>query len=555
MKFKSVRVVSSLAVLLFASNVYGQKLESEVLDTMKQNLRINKDYSFSGTGVVSLEQALKRSAQRSGELFIMQDEYKLAGLRKRNALKDMLPDLAISYEESEGSTIGEDFRSEGAKIELGYELYPYNRSFKKYAQAKLMKEAAKLKYDYNMIKVLSKTEKAYYVFAEAADRYNKINAMMSIFMEAKDKAKDMVSRNLARNVDSKEVQLMFTEARIKLNQAKNEYMMAELAMKQLWDYYENDALNIRVSDGYNLPELNFSELSKIALDSRPDIRLYKLTERISIYNRDISAMEDGAKMMLDSFWGSKGENYVSEELDKDGEYYVGVKFSMPFGSSTVETEYIDQDTVPSAGQTTSTQFTTKNIKLKLFDNRHDEKTLKANIAHYKSVEEGEELKKNIIFDVGRKITKVNEKYEMLSLAQKKIDLAQEKLDLNKIGLSGDEISLIQYMHTAMDLLVKQEEYSKALAAYYVAVTELNSTIGQPGYFNPVTGKGNNYFSETCNLKSALVLDDSKGKHRRFRNDNNIDSYKDLRFKKSHGSFMGFPKVEYRDKFNRNEIVK
>lgn len=555
MKFNLVRSIFVVSIMLFPCNSYAQKLDAELLKTMQQNLRINNDYSFSENGVVSLEQALKRSAQRSGQLFILKDEYKLAGLRYKNALKDLLPDIALAYEETEGSTIGEDFRAKGSKIEIEYELYPYNRSFKKYSQAKLMKEAAKLKFDYNMIKILSKAEKAYYIFAEAADRFNKIKGMMDIFSEAKDKAKDMVERKLVRDVDLKEVQLIFTEARIKLNQAKNEYMIAELSLKQQWDYYENKALSINVSDGYVLPVLDYADLSSLALENRPDIRLYNLTERISVYNRDISSMEDGVKMMLDGFWGSKAENYESEPLDYESEYYIGFKFSMPFGSNTVEAEYIDQDTVPSAGQTTSTRFTTKNIKLNLFDNKHDEKSLKAQIAHYKSIEEGEDLKKSIIFDVGRKITKINEKYEMLSLAQKKIDLAGEKLSLNKIGLSSDEITLIQYMNTAMDLLIKQEEYSKALAAYYVAVIELNASLGMPGYFNPVTGKDKNYYSETYNLKSSLVFDSSKGKHRKFASDNNIKSYKDLRFKKQSDSFMGFGSVKHVDPLNRNEVVK
>lgn len=555
MKFKFVRSFLAVSILLLPCKVYGQKLDAKLLETMQKNLRVNSEYSFSEEGVVSLEQALKRSAQRSGQLFILHDEYKLAGLRYKNALKDLMPDIALSYEETEGSTIGEDFRAKGSKIEMEYELYPYNRSYKKYAQAKLMKEAAKLKFDHNMIKVLSKAEKAYYIFAEAADRYNKIKSMMNIFSEAKDKAKDMVNRNLVRDVDLKEVQLIFTEARIKLNQAKNEYMISEISLKQQWDYYENKPLSINIADGYVLPELDYAELSAKALENRPDIRLYNLTEQISIYNRDISSMEEGVKMMLDGFWGSKAENYESEPLDYESEYYIGFKFSMPFGSNTVEAEYIDQDTVPAAGQTTSTRFTTKNIKMNLFDNKHDEKSLKSRIAHYKSVEEGEDLKKSIIFDVGRKMTKINEKYEMLSLAQKKIDLATEKLNLNKIGLSSDEITLIQYMNTAMDLLTKQEEYSKALAAYYVAVIELNASLGMPGYFNPVTGKGKNYYSETYNLKSSLVFDNSKSKHRKFKDDNNIKSYKDLRFKKQKNYFMGFESASYVDPLNRNEVVK
>lgn len=555
MMFRKAVVLSGMLSLMLTVNASAQEMKNEVLGTMQDNLRVNPVHQFYGDEVVSLDAALKRSAQRSGKLFILKDEYALAGLRYKNSIKDLVPDIAIAYEETEGSTIGEDFRAKGTKIEMEYEIFPYSRSFKKFKQAKLMKEAAKLKYDYNMVKVLSKAEKAYYVFAESLDRFNKIKSMMDIFADAKDKAKDMVSRNVARDIDLKEVQLLFTEARIKMNQAKNEYMLAELSLKQLWDNYTDAPLKITHSDGYVLPVLDYKELSQLALKNRSDIRLYRLTEKISIYTRDISGMEDGFKMMLDGFWGRKAENYDSEPLNSDNEYYVGFKVSMPFGSNTIESEYIDQDTVPSAGQTTSTRFTTKNIKLKLFDNKHDEKSLKSNIAHYKSVEEGEELKKSIIFDVGRKITKVNEKYEMLSLAQNKKELASDKLELNKIGLSSNEITLIQYMHTAMDLLTKQEEYSKALAAYYVAMTELNAVIGMPGYFNPITGKKGDYYTGTYNLKSELVFDDGKGKHRRFKDDNAVKSYKDLRFTKRSKYFMGVDRVNYIDQKNNNVTVK
>lgn len=555
MRFQKAVLLSGLFCIVLTANAYGQKIEQDVLTAMQNNLRVKSNQEFANQEIVSLDTALKRSAQRSGQLFILKDEYKLAKLRYKNSIKDLIPDVAIAYEETDGSTIGEDFRAEGTKLEMSYEVFPYNRSFKKYKQAKLMKEAAKLKYDYNMIKILSRAEKAYYIFAEAVDRHNKIKAMMNVFAEAKDKAKDMVSRNVARDVDLKEVQLLFTEARIKMNQAKNEYMLAELSLKQLWDYYSSSPLNIVHSDGYILPELDYASLSQLALENRPDIRLYKLTEKISVYTRDIASMEEGVKMMVDGFWGRKAENYDSEPLEADNEYYVGFKVSMPFGSSTIESEYIDQDTVPSAGQTTSTRFSSKNIKLKLFDNKHDEKSLKSNIAHYKSVEEGEELKKSIIFDLGRNITKVNEKYEMLSLAQQKTELALDKLELNKIGLSSNEITLIQYMQTAMDLLNRQEEYSKALAAYYVSITELNGVLGMPGYFNPMTGKSGEYYTGTYNLKSELVFDESSGKHRKFSDDNTINSYKDLRFKKQQGYSMGFSTTEYVDQKNNNAVVK
>lgn len=501
-------LLCSLGFLILTKSIYAADDRTLLIDAFSDNIRKGDLISYKiSEDILSLDKCFSIAINNSPDIGLAKEEYKLSCMRYTNASKDIFPELSVGFEEMEGSTTGEDFRAKGTKLELQYELFPYTSKFKKLKQAALNKEVAVLKHNQILLEKLSIAESAYYVFAETYNRLIRIKEMMKVFDKARTVIKEREGRKLSRDVDVLESMILIKEADAKLKAAKKDLILAELSLKQLFEDYADRQIKVDVSSEYNLINTDLKRLTAIAIDNRTDIKIHALLEYINKYNLEIAANENNIKVVFDGFYGEKAEAFVSESLDYDDEYYMGVKVSFPFGGNTIESQYVNQDTVPAAGQTTSSEFTSKNIKLKLFDNILNEQETENQIKYYKSVEDVEKIKKAAIFEVGKVYFEMRKKYELLDIAKEKLKLSKKKLEFKDFNLSAGKTTIADYLTQAMSVLTEEENYSKALSAYYISTAELNKVIAQPAYLNPFTGKADekmfNFFIQTNPEKSFL----------------------------------------------------
>lgn len=491
-----------------AESIYAVEDRKTVINAFSENIR-KGDYisNFHSKDNLSLDDSFSHVIKNSPEIALAKEEYKLSCIRYRNAGKDILPELSVGYEEMEGSTTGEDFRAKGTKLELQYELFPCSIKFKKFKQAALNKEVAVLKHNQVMLDKLSTVESAYYVLAEAYNRVRRIEDLLKIFSSAREVIKKREGRKLSRDVDVLEGIILIKEAEAKMDAAKKDLLLAELSLKQIFEDYSESVIVVPFFTEYSAIDMSLSKLTKIALKNRTDIYIHTLLEKINRYNMEIASQENNFKVVFDGYYGEKAEAFVSEKLEYEDEYYLGVKVSVPFGGSSLESQYVNQDTVPSAGQTTSTEFTSKGLKLKLFDNTLNEQDTENKIAYYKSVEDTEKIKKAAVFEVTKVFFEMLKKYELLDIAKEKLALAKKKLEFKDFSLSSGETTIADYLAQAMSVLTEEENYSKAVSAYYIAVAELNKVIAQPSYLDPFTGKLNtekfNFFIEDRPSKNVF----------------------------------------------------
>ena len=442
---------------------------------------------------LSLEQCLNFAIKKNGKLHIAKEEYKLAIINFKNSRYDLFPKISAKYEEIEGTSTGEDFRGEGSKLELKYPLYTSFKTSSAYKQSRLNIQIARLKHDKIFKDVLTETEKAYYVFAEAKQRTETLSSLTAICQEAKDVVKKRFDQGLARDIDWMETQILAKEISQKEKEASNDLTLAEISLRQLFNFYKG-SLEIEWVSGYQTIDIDANKIIKAAFSSRSDILMNNLLKKVTELNKKIAAADSKLQISLDSYAGRRAENFKSEDLDFDNEYYIGFSGKLPLGTNSIETEFIDQDTVPSAGQTTSTEFQSWSAKLNFFDNKINSSKLEGMIKYYKAIEDDEHIKKTAIFEIAKKILEVDQSYQTLILNNEKVDLARKKLAFQKLKLSKNETSINEYLKETISLFDSETNHSKSLISYYTKVSELNKAIGKPGYFNPIDGsKGRDFF--------------------------------------------------------------
>lgn len=483
----------------FSIKAFGEdksdKLYPILLNEMSGMLRAGNTETVTEPKVLTLDDCLRMAFDKSGRLQIAKEEYKLAIINFKHARRDLFPNFDLKYEKIDGTTTGEDFRGNGAKLEMQYPLYVSGRTKKLYKQSKLNLEIAKLKHDQILLELFNETEKAYYVWTEAKLREKASEELLKISDEALSVEKKRFDQKLSRDIDWMESKIFYDEVRQKFKEAKNDLKLAEFSLRQLLDLYTGD-LSIQDVEAYSELKLNADELIPLALEKRPDIKLNRFLEKVNKYNKEIAKAESRLKISLDGYTGRRAENFVSEKLKYENEYYIGVTGSLPLGVNTIEAQVINQDTVPSAGQTTSTQFTSESVKFNIFDNKFDSTKLEGLIKYYKALEDSEKIKKAAIFEIGKYFNETIKAFEQLDISKAKKELASKKLEFQKLGLAKNESTVNEYLKEAISYFDAEALFYKAISGYYSAVADLNKSLGAPGYFNPKDGStGTNYIEK------------------------------------------------------------
>ncbi len=477
-------------------------LFSILLQEMSANLRA--PYDANTKNLFTVEECLKIAMERSGKLHLAKEEYKLSTIQSKNSLRDLFPKLDAKYEQIEGTTTGEDFEGRGTKLEMQYPLYTGGRTSKQWQQAKLQVDIAKWKHDQILIDVLTETEKAYYVWVEAKIRESSTRNLLTLADSAKDIMQKQHAQGMEREFDWQETQILVTEIRQKIREIQNDCWLAELSLRQLLEDYNPNGLNVQALEVYEPLKLEPEKLASKAVETRPDIHLNRLLEKSGKLGFDIAKTEGRLQILLDSFVGRRAENFVSEDLTFDNEYYVGITGKLPLGSNTLETQVIDQDTVPSAGQTTSTQFTSYNVKFNLLDNKAKVNKLEGLIKFYKAIEDSEKLKKSAIFEIGKTMVDVWKTYDTLLLYKEKQSLAEKKLAFAKLRMGKNEGTMNDTLREALGLFDAKVSYSKGISGYYISVVDLNKALGKPGFFNPQKGTAGLGHEEALRFKEDIA---------------------------------------------------
>jgi outer membrane protein TolC len=503
----------------------------------------------SSAQILSLTDCLKIAVERSGKFNIAKHEYKLALENYKNTKRDLFPKLDAKYEEIDGTTTGEDFRGKGYKLEMQYPLFSSGRLFKQFKQAGLNLEVARLKHDQILMEVLTEAEKAYCIWGEAKLRKTAVHRLLPLAEEAKRVAARELEKGMARDIDSLEARILAKEVEQKMNEAHNDAALAELSMRQILENYSETGLDIETCEA-SAP-IDFDPEIQIprALKTRPDIKLNRLLEKVNRYNRDMAKAESRLQILVDGYYGRRAENFISEPLQFDNEYYVGFTGTLPLGKNTVETQFINQDSVPSAGQTTSTQFTSYNIKFDILNNKFQASRLEALIKYYKAIEDSEKVKKAAIFEIGKNLIETLRKQEQIELCREKEDLEEKKWKFQKIRLGKSEISLNEYLREALSLFEAKTSLSKEISAYCSSVAELNKAVGKPGYFNPRDGtSGRDYFEMFSEAKESpdhwwerLFSDKNENSPYYPRK-----SYEDLKYQRKEEKQLLWKKITYQD---------
>lgn len=433
-------------------------------------------------GTLSLKQCLKRALEVHGPALIAREEYRLAQLRYKEALRNLFPSANIEAEGIQGTTTGEDFRGRGIDLKMQQPVWDGAKKWKLFKQAKINMEIAKRNYDKIVNDLEADMRKAYSVLVSTQqnlrERKNLVVEGEKVFQAAQER----FHKKVIREVEFMAVSNQFNEMTYQLNAAEREWVLAQLSLKQLLRCYEDAPLEVEGSLSVAPLEVSMEKCLELAYKNRPDYLLSKLGVDVQRYGRDIAKNDTGFQVNADGTLGYKAESFDTEDLNFKGEYFVGLSGSLPLWDHILESNTIIQNTVPTAGQTTSTDFRSETLRLNLFNNTGKSRRLEALIRYHRALDDLEKTKRNLLFQVGQAYFDYRKTLEGIASAAEKQKLEEKEAELAEIQVGLNEATLSDLMSALGKKTAAKIELNNVQAAYFNSLSELNRAVGGIGVF-------------------------------------------------------------------------
>ncbi|HRZ86246.1 MAG TPA: TolC family protein [bacterium] len=452
------------------------------------------------------------------------EEVLIARMKVTEAKRGLYPSVSIKEEEIEGRVPGGgmpptgQFRGREFATELQQPLYQGGRIINTVRQSQINLAVAVKNYDKMKDDYTFEVEQAFFALANAKNVVSDLEELQA--EAAKDLESILAQQKIgtAREVDVLNIQSQHDDINFQLQGARNDLELAKMTLAQLMNFENEAEFEIAgpprlTKADYESLEIDLEECIKLAYQNRSDFYVKEMMVQFNKYGVEIAKSKGRLKVDLTGSYGLKAEQEITQKLDMQKEYFVGLKGSLPIGPHTLEESFINQDKAPSAGQTTSNQFESATTTLRLFDNFATMGVAQAQISYHKALDEMYKGRKALDFEVKKAYFDFKKATLNLDGYLAKIRLGEEEAKISKSQYDLNQATLADLLRTKVKSNEYRAGFGQASVNYYTSICKINKAIGVSGYFDPVTGR-----------KEATLLDQNISKRRFVSDKSKISNY-------------------------------
>jgi len=452
-----------------------------------EDVILSPDIIGADYGVFSLENAVKVGLANHLSSKVAQEEVVLAKLKTKEAKRALFPKVKLKYKTTEGTTTGEDFEGEEYGAEFQQNIYAGGKYKTLYNQARVNLAVARKNYEKTKASFIFEVIQAYYNMAFAKSKMkNKLQLVKKIedLLSTAEKQYTAKALTLAEVLEARNQK---AEVSFQTQQIQNDLDLAALALRQLLSLPEDSNFDVIEIPEPIVFDLDPKQLVEIGYANRRDYQVKKLLVLFKKYGLEIAKNKRAFNVELTGSYGQRDEYYVSEQVDLKDEYYIGLKVSKPLGPHIFEFNGVTQDKVPQVGQTTSTEFESAEVAVKLWEQKSNTSVAEANIAYHKAISELENSKRTLVHDIHSAMYSVREAEAKMKNKKSSVTMITEELRSTRAKSKVEQATIVQVMRTETKLWNSKTDYVSAQADYYVSIAKLNKHMGVNDYFDPSAG--------------------------------------------------------------------
>ncbi len=438
-------------------------------------------------GILSMDDVLRIGLANHLPSKIAQEEVLLARMKIGDAKRALFPKAKLRWKETSGTTTGEDFKGREYALELQQNIYAGGKYRITYNQARVNLAVARKNYEKTKEEFTFELTQAYYNFVFAKQKMKNKEELLKKTKELLGIGEKQYTAQALTLSEVLEIRSQNAEVLFQKQQILNDLDLARLALAQLLSLPYNTKLDVVDMPEPVELELDQENLIQVAYKNRRDYQVKKLLVLFNKYALEIAERNEGVNVEITGSAGQHDEYFVSEKIDLQDEYYVGLKVSKPLGAHLLEFNGVTQDKVPQVGQTTATQFNSEELALKLWEQKTATTITEANINYHKALSELENSKRSLLHDMQSSLYSVLEARSKMRNERSSVQLGLEELRSTRAKQQMDQATIVQLMRAEAKAWNGKTDLISAEADYYISIGRLNKDLGVHNYIDPSSG--------------------------------------------------------------------
>lgn len=480
--------------------------------------------AFLGAGKKGLSDIIGRAIHVHTAALASKERIGLARRRVMVAVRELFPELEISYQHQDGSLGGGTgpFNSQNYQFSFTQPIFRGGILWHTLLQERAEFESAEKEYDQVIADLINDVSAAYF-------EYNRVIEVVSDQQEAVNRvrrfaniSKQKWDEEIISEIEHLNVESLYSQMKYDYESTKQELEIAKLELQRFInvpieeDIMINELYNIEnlvkegaspvtstpgLSPGYGQAEKanygvesgseipNLEVLIDLAYQNRPELQVESSKLSAARLEERIRWGELMPHADLTVEFGKLGEaaNVVSLDPKLRKEFRLFLELSWNAAGNRVSYEFENDSNAPSvtqfAGGGSGTQRTTNTFTAGILDGLDAFVDIKeAEVDKLDQIVELENIEKEVIRDVKEAYYDYQRAVIQVESTIKRVDYRDRLVRLAAHRLEKNEVEISEYVQAEIDLLREKSDLHKALTDYFTAKAKLNRSIGMREFF-------------------------------------------------------------------------
>jgi TonB family protein len=408
---------------------------------------------------------------------VAKEEIQLAQIKVTEAQRNFLPNMKVAGYNTVGDVYKVDYEEREVKLQLDQPFYYSGRLENSLNQAKINLEITHKNYDRIKVDVMHKTETSYYNLVAAKMHLDQKYSLRQEAEELLGKLEKLAEGEMITSLELISAKSWFEQLKLQIESIRHELFMAEVAFKQVLNVKDMPDIKTESIEASRL-DTELDSLINIALEKRPEVYLSDLLVKFNDYGQKVEKSKGKPAVDFVTSYGFYQGHYKTEPWKDSSNWYAGVKASIPWETSTLNTSATTENSKPRFGQTSPTGSSTISAELGIMDNfkRISDKK-KVDIELQRSLSDYNETTKTIAFEVQDAFLNYRKALIQLDTTQAEMKFRRNEAEVTKVRSMVGDASLSNAMESLYNFSEAQTKYFSALANCQISLVNLKKACG------------------------------------------------------------------------------
>ena len=429
---------------------------------------------------------LEMGIENYRSLKVAKSQYELAQLKLREAKRQLFPNAIIRMVDTAGATVGDvEIFSKSYELELEQPISYGGELRYKIEQAQINQELSLYEYrrlyqDYSL-----ELKRSYYNIILSRMNWDTFNKLLEEANKILTLGEVLYQQHLITELEYRQLKSSYQQVKFFFVSAQKELSLAELTFRQNLNVIDGEDIQIVNWLPFEKVNIDLDKVVEIAKNKRPELRIRQLVSHFNSLQEQIAKAQNRFRVSLTGKVGKMAEGYEEEEQVFRDSWYVGLKVTKPFGSSTWNSSITKQARpVGDFSLEDTTDSFTRSVELSLLDrlgNIADIETAK--VEYLKAIDEELETEETIVLEVDKSYAQYVTSLFQIETSLNKLEFLSRRLKITEGKMKIEEADIASLMQAYLDYSNEKVNYNRALIGYYIALSGLSKSCGVESFLS------------------------------------------------------------------------